>query len=78
MSKFIYNQINNKIKKSSKILILGLTFKENVPDLRNSKVFDLIKYFKTVNKQFFDSKGILLRCMKSDNCYLDSSIQRIE
>ena len=46
MSKFIYSQINKKIKKSSKILILGLTFKENVPDLRNSKVFDLIKYFK--------------------------------
>ncbi len=46
MSKFIYSQINKKIEKSSKILILGLTFKENVPDLRNSKVFDLIKYFK--------------------------------
>ena len=46
MSKFIHSQINKKIKKSSKILILGLTFKENVPDLRNSKVFDLIKYFK--------------------------------
>ena len=46
MSKFIYSHINKKIKKSSKILILGLTFKENVPDLRNSKVFDLIKHFK--------------------------------
>ena len=31
--------LNNK---SSKVLILGLTFKENCSDLRNSKVFDLI------------------------------------
>ncbi len=27
----------------SRILILGLTFKENCPDLRNSKVFDIVK-----------------------------------
>tara|TARA_Y100000768_G_C23972973_1_gene681490 strand:- start:449 stop:1720 length:1272 start_codon:yes stop_codon:yes gene_type:complete len=29
--------------KGSKILILGLTFKENCPDIRNTKVIDLIK-----------------------------------
>ncbi|WP_297213927.1 UDP binding domain-containing protein [Thermodesulfovibrio sp.] len=29
--------------KGSKVLILGVTFKENVPDLRNSKVIELIK-----------------------------------
>ena len=28
--------------KETRILVLGLTFKENVPDLRNSKVFDII------------------------------------
>ena len=28
---------------SSRVLILGLTFKENCPDLRNSKVFDIIE-----------------------------------
>ena len=27
-------------------LFLGLTFKENVPDLRNSKVIDMIRYFQ--------------------------------
>ena len=46
MSKFIFSEINTRIKKSSNILILGLTFKEDVPDTRNSKIFDLIKYFK--------------------------------
>ncbi len=29
--------------KGSKVIILGLTFKENCPDLRNSKVADLVK-----------------------------------
>ena len=33
---------------TSKILILGLTFKENCPDTRNSKVFDLIEYLNTL------------------------------
>jgi UDP-N-acetyl-D-galactosamine dehydrogenase len=30
----------------SKILILGMTFKENCPDIRNSKVIDLIREFQ--------------------------------
>ena len=33
----------NKIVKKSKIVILGITFKENCPDTRNSKVADIIK-----------------------------------
>lgn len=32
-----------KSPKESKVLILGLTFKENCPDIRNSKVGDIIK-----------------------------------
>lgn len=32
----------NKIVKQSKVLILGMTFKENTPDTRNSKVIDII------------------------------------
>tara|TARA_X000000950_G_scaffold288806_1_gene407534 strand:- start:14599 stop:15870 length:1272 start_codon:yes stop_codon:yes gene_type:complete len=31
-----------KVLKDSNILILGLTFKENCPDIRNSRVFDII------------------------------------
>lgn len=31
--------------KKSKVVILGLTFKENCPDTRNSKVDDIIKQF---------------------------------
>ena len=29
---------------SSKVLLLGVTFKENCPDIRNSKVFDIIEH----------------------------------
>ena len=46
MSKFIFSEINTRIKEKSNILIFGLTFKEDVPDTRNSKVFDLIKHFE--------------------------------
>ncbi|GFM66526.1 nucleotide sugar dehydrogenase [Pseudomonas cichorii] len=33
----------------SRILILGLTFKENCPDLRNTKVVDIVKALKAYN-----------------------------
>ena len=35
-----------KVVKKSHVLIMGLTFKENCPDLRNSKVEDIIKELK--------------------------------
>jgi UDP-N-acetyl-D-galactosamine dehydrogenase len=48
MAIFLANQIDLQLKTSkiarnpARILVLGLTFKENVPDLRNSKVADFI------------------------------------
>ena len=45
----IFNVLNEKkieINKS-KILVLGITFKENCPDTRNSKVIDLVKELKS-------------------------------
>jgi len=36
----------NKLVKKSKIVILGITFKENCPDIRNSKVKDIIIHLK--------------------------------
>lgn len=35
-----------KVVKNSKVLILGITFKENCPDTRNSKVIDIINRLK--------------------------------
>ena len=43
MAGFLAERIHTEIGgKPSRVLMLGLTFKENVPDLRNSKVGDLI------------------------------------
>lgn len=52
MSKYIGQSLLKKLRdkkirvKNSKVLILGLTFKENCPDIRNSKVFDLVSFLK--------------------------------
>ncbi|MFM8743650.1 MAG: nucleotide sugar dehydrogenase, partial [Cytophagales bacterium] len=35
----------------AKVLVLGITFKENCPDIRNSKVVDLIKELKSFGTQ---------------------------
>lgn len=52
MGKFIADAIikklvlANKVVKQSKVVVLGVTFKENTPDTRNSKVVDIIKNLK--------------------------------
>ncbi|MCB1823071.1 MAG: Vi polysaccharide biosynthesis UDP-N-acetylglucosamine C-6 dehydrogenase TviB, partial [Candidatus Competibacteraceae bacterium] len=33
----------------AKILVLGLTFKENCPDLRNTRVVDIVREFGDYN-----------------------------
>ena len=67
-----------------KILFLGLTFKENCPDLRNSKAFDLLnllkKYSKKIdiydpflenymNDKYFNSFNILKKIPSSKKIY---------
>ncbi|MDR4497086.1 MAG: nucleotide sugar dehydrogenase [Candidatus Scalindua sp.] len=48
----IKKMINNKLEiKDSKVLILGITFKENVPDIRNSRVIDIIQELKIFGVQ---------------------------
>jgi UDP-N-acetyl-D-galactosamine dehydrogenase len=36
----------DKSVRGSRVLVLGLTFKENVPDIRNSKVIDIVRELK--------------------------------
>jgi len=36
----------NKVVKQAKVVIMGITFKENCPDIRNSKVVDIINRLK--------------------------------
>jgi len=55
MAKFVAEQVARLMTKKrihvvgAKVLVLGLTFKENCPDLRNSKVIDIINELKTFN-----------------------------
>lgn len=52
MGSFIANKViklmiqKNQPVKGAKVLVLGITFKENCPDLRNSKVIDVISELK--------------------------------
>ncbi|MEI8320682.1 MAG: nucleotide sugar dehydrogenase [Alphaproteobacteria bacterium] len=39
---FVHQHIKQRGIQNKKVLILGLTFKENIPDLRNTKVVDLV------------------------------------
>lgn len=52
MGKFVADAIikklisTNKVVRQAKVVILGITFKENTPDTRNSKVIDIINNLK--------------------------------
>jgi UDP-N-acetyl-D-galactosamine dehydrogenase len=43
MGAWIADALHERRKKAGKALVLGLTFKENVPDLRNSRTVDVVK-----------------------------------
>ncbi len=55
MGRYIANKVVNLMEKNkftidgSKALVLGYTFKENCPDIRNSKVLDIINILKSFN-----------------------------
>ncbi len=51
MGEYVANEVifqmirKGNVVKDSKVLVLGITFKENCPDIRNSRVIDVIKSF---------------------------------
>ena len=55
MGKYVANEVvklmihKDIAVKNSRILILGFTFKENCPDVRNTKVIDIINELNTFN-----------------------------
>ncbi|HBY86811.1 MAG TPA: Vi polysaccharide biosynthesis UDP-N-acetylglucosamine C-6 dehydrogenase TviB [Colwellia sp.] len=57
VSQLIKNMINKSIQvKSSNVLLLGLTFKENCPDIRNTKIVDIVGELEgySVNVDVYD------------------------
>ncbi|PCI47933.1 MAG: UDP-N-acetyl-D-galactosamine dehydrogenase [Alphaproteobacteria bacterium] len=47
MADFVAERVCAQLSGAGKILVLGLTFKENCPDLRNSKAIDLVQSLRT-------------------------------
>ena len=84
MANYIFLQLEKIIKikklnkKNLKILVLGITFKENCPDIRNSQSLKLTKFIKNKYKKVFvfdevanikdtnDKKIILLKKLKKN------------
>jgi UDP-N-acetyl-D-galactosamine dehydrogenase len=48
MGTWVADQISERLPAGADVLVMGLTFKEDVPDLRNSKVVDVIARLKTL------------------------------
>lgn len=86
ISKFIVEKtvrilIDNDIKvKNANILVLGLTFKENCPDLRNSKVVDIIEGLKSygMNVSIFDPVANKEEAMKEYKLEILEELENIE
>ena len=73
MSKYFASNIkmllNRRIKKNKfNILIMGFAFKENVSDIRNTKVFDLYKQLKS-KKYFVDIYDPIVDSKEVKNFY---------
>jgi len=55
MGMFVANKLvklliaNNHMISKSKVLVLGITFKEDCPDIRNSKVIDIVRELQQFN-----------------------------
>ncbi|MGK0516702.1 MAG: UDP-N-acetyl-D-galactosamine dehydrogenase [Gammaproteobacteria bacterium] len=50
VSQLVKNMLHKRIQvEGAKVLIMGLTFKENCPDLRNTKIVDIVSELKEYN-----------------------------
>ena len=81
MPTYIANRLKNDLKKIGinkkrpKIIIFGLTFKENCPDIRNSKVFDLISILKLMNYNITANDPFI---KKIDGIKLNNTIDQVD
>jgi UDP-N-acetyl-D-galactosamine dehydrogenase len=66
--------------KGSNVLVLGITFKENCPDIRNSRAIDIIREFETyhVNVDVFDPWASKEEVKHEYNLELISSIANLK
>ena len=78
MVNYLGSSLVNKIKKNyksikgKKILVMGLTFKENVKDIRNSKPLELVNFLLKSFKVDCYDKNVIKSDIKKDNIKLVS------
>ena len=51
MSNYLADEVHSRLGKAGRVLVLGLTFKEDVPDLRNSKVVNVVERLKWIGHE---------------------------
>jgi UDP-N-acetyl-D-galactosamine dehydrogenase len=51
MGAWVADRLHERLGKPGRALVMGLTFKENVPDLRNSKVIDVIRRLEALGHE---------------------------
>src|SRR3546814_7220938 len=51
MSNYLADEVHSRLGKAGRVLMLGLTFKKDVPDLRNSKVVNDIERLKWIGHE---------------------------
>ncbi|WP_455668059.1 nucleotide sugar dehydrogenase [Phocaeicola sp.] len=86
MGEYVANQVikcminNGQVIRGTDILVLGITFKENCPDVRNTKVVDVIKTLKEygVNIVIFDPLASDREVMKEYGLILTPKSEIIE
>lgn len=74
LAKNILKDINNagKVLKHSRVLIMGATFKENVSDIRNSKIFDTVAELESfgIDVDVIDPHACADEVLREYNCKL--------
>jgi UDP-N-acetyl-D-glucosamine/UDP-N-acetyl-D-galactosamine dehydrogenase len=51
MGAWVADRLHERLGKAGRALVMGLTFKENVPDLRNSKVIDVVRRLEALGHE---------------------------
>lgn len=83
MGMFVANKVvklliaKNQVIAKSKILVLGITFKEDCPDIRNSKVIDIVRELNqfNVNVDVFDPHADSVSVFKEYGIHLIESFR---
>ena len=83
MSAYIVKELSNRLLKEdikvdqSKMLIMGVTFKENCPDTRNTKVFEIIDELENLGAEI-DTYDPWVNKSSLENKYIDNHIDELK